>query len=76
VCQKLARDVVPLRSFPADDLQRSDDAPSITLAITWPQVVKAEVFCLAEAAQVNGGVREWQECQVQQEVTTAQSPSP
>lgn len=47
-----------------------------TLAITWPQVVKAEVFCLAEAAQVNGGVREWQECQVQQEVTTAQSPSP
>jgi hypothetical protein len=45
----------------------------ITLAITWPQVVKAEVFCLAEAAQVNGGVREWQECQVQQEVTTAQS---
>jgi len=48
----------------------------LTLAITWPQVVKAEVFCLAEAAQVNGGVREWQECQVQQEVTTAQSPSP
>jgi len=40
-----------------------------TLAITWPQVVKAEVFCLAEAAQVNGGVREWQECQVQGEVT-------
>jgi hypothetical protein len=48
----------------------------LTLTITWPQVVKAEVFCLAEAAQVNGGVREWQECQVQQEVTTAQSPSP
>jgi hypothetical protein len=48
----------------------------LTLAITWPQVVKAEVFCLAEAAQVNGGVREWQECQVQQEVRTAQSPSP
>ena len=41
VCQKLARDVVPLRSFsaanrsfPADDLQRTDDAPSITLPIT------------------------------------------
>jgi hypothetical protein len=41
VCQNLARDVFLLRSFnaanrsfPADDLQRSDDAPSLTFKLT------------------------------------------
>jgi hypothetical protein len=43
---------------------------------TWPQVVLVAENSLAEPAQVNGGVREWQECQVQEEVTPAQSPSP
>jgi hypothetical protein len=44
VCQNLARDVFLLRSFsaanrsfPADDLQRSDDAPSRTLKISGGQ---------------------------------------
>jgi hypothetical protein len=32
----------------------------LTLAITWPQGLCSEEDSLAEAAQVNGGVREWQ----------------
>jgi hypothetical protein len=32
-----------------------------TLAITWPLGVCSEENSFAEAAQVNGGVREWQE---------------
>jgi hypothetical protein len=46
VCQNLARDVGLLRSFsaanrsfPADDLQRSDDAPSRTLKISGRQEI-------------------------------------
>ncbi len=41
----------------------------LTLAITWPQGVRREEDSLAEAAQVNGGVREWQEYRVQEAVT-------
>lgn len=33
----------------------------LSLAITWPQVLLVEEDNHAEAAQVNGGVREWQE---------------
>jgi len=47
-----------------------------TLAITWPQGVLGEEASLAGAAQVNGGVREWQKRQVKQAVTPSQSPSP
>ena len=47
-----------------------------TLAITWPQGVAAKELCHTVAAQVNGVVREWQESQVQEVVTLAQSPSP
>jgi hypothetical protein len=31
-----------------------------TLAITWPQGILGEEDSQSEAAQVNGGVREWQ----------------
>ena len=48
----------------------------ITLAITWPQGVQGIENSLVEAAQVNGGVREWQEFQVQEAVTPLLSPSP
>ena len=47
-----------------------------TLAITWPQGALAVEDSLKEAAQVYGGVREWQECQDQEAVTPLQSPSP
>ena len=47
-----------------------------TLAITWPQDVIGEERNLVVAAQVNGGVREWQECQVREAATLALSPSP
>ncbi len=47
-----------------------------TLAITWPQGAPHEEDSLAVAAQVHGGVREWQVCQVQEVVTPSQSPSP
>jgi hypothetical protein len=49
-------------------------APS-NAAITWPQVVLGEEDNHVEAAQVNGGVREWQECPVQKEVTPSKTPS-
>jgi hypothetical protein len=45
------------------------------LAITWPQGVINEEDTQAGAAQVNGGVREWQERQVQLAVTPSRSPS-
>jgi len=48
----------------------------LTLAITWPQGVINEEDTQAGAAQVNGGVREWQERQVQLAVTPSRSPSP
>jgi uncharacterized protein YfaP (DUF2135 family) len=48
----------------------------ITLAITWPQGVINEEDTQTGAAQVNGGVREWQERQVQLVVTPSRSPSP
>jgi hypothetical protein len=48
----------------------------LTIAITWSQGVLGEEDGQAEAAQVNGGVREWQECRVQEAVTPLRSPSP
>ena len=48
----------------------------LTLAMTWPQGVIGEEDSQADAAQVNGGVREWQECWVQEALTPLQSPSP
>jgi len=48
----------------------------LTLAITRPQGVINEEDTQAGAAQVNGGVREWQERQVQLAVTSSRSPSP
>jgi hypothetical protein len=45
-------------------------------AITWPQDVIGEESNLAVAAQVDGEVREWQECPVPEAVTSSQSPSP
>ena len=47
-----------------------------TLAITWPQGVINEEDIQAGAAQVDGGVREWQERQVQLAVTPSRSLSP
>jgi hypothetical protein len=51
----------------------SKDMPNA--AITWPQVVLGEEDNHVEAAQVNGGVRDWQECPVQKEVTSSKPPS-
>jgi len=48
----------------------------LTLAITWPQSVINEEDIQAGADQVNGGVREWHERQVQLAVTPSRSPSP
>ena len=50
-------------------------AVRIMLAITWPQGVLGEEDTQAGAAQVNGGVRDWQECQVQLAATPLRSPS-
>jgi hypothetical protein len=42
----------------------------LTPAITWPQGVIDEADSLAVAAQVHGGVREWQERQDQEVVAS------
>jgi hypothetical protein len=47
----------------------------LTLAITWPQGVLGEEDSQAGAAQVHGGVREWQERQAQLAATPSRSPS-
>jgi hypothetical protein len=44
----------------------------LTLAITWPQGVLGDEDSHAVAAQVHGGVREWQGRQVQEAVTPSQ----
>ena len=46
-------------------LQPSQDGlcEQLTLAITWPQSLFVVAVSHEVAAQVNGGVREWQECQ-------------
>jgi hypothetical protein len=45
--------------------QQQGNCPAApTLAITWSQDVIGEEDDLAVAAQVHGGVREWQECLV------------
>jgi hypothetical protein len=48
----------------------------LTLGITLPQGVLNDEDRLAVEAQVNGDVRDWQEYQVQEGATRAQSPSP
>ena len=47
----------------------------LTLAITWPQSLFGVADSHEVAAQVNGGVTEWQECQAQEALTPSQSPS-
>ena len=44
----------------------------LTLAITWPQGVLGDEDSHAVAAEVHGGVREWQGLQLQEAVTPSQ----